>query len=64
MTLTFDIAHSGEMEAGLRPFTDTVIVAVVSGDPGGVTDEFAQYMCETLGQWYDGASVTLREEPK
>jgi hypothetical protein len=60
MTLTYDIVHPGEHEAGLRAYSDTVTVTVDSGDPGGVQDEFTEEMQKFLLQWFDGAAVGIR----
>jgi hypothetical protein len=60
MTLTYDIVHPGEREAGLRAYSDTVTVTVDSGDPGGVQDEFTEEMQKFLLQWFDGAAVGIR----
>jgi hypothetical protein len=59
VTFTYDIDFSGEMAAGLRPFTDTVKISVESNDPGGDAGEFEAFMMEGLRDWYDGASVVL-----
>lgn len=41
-------------------FTDTVVITVMSGFPGGEEGEFASHMQVALSEWYDGASVTER----
>ena len=58
-SLSFEIYFPGEMGAGLWPYSDTVIVECKSGDFGGGSGEFAEYMRECLKEWYDGAGVTL-----
>jgi len=59
MRLYFDVEHSGELGAGLRPYTDRVVIDVESGDPGGENGEFAEFMREALAEWFDGAGVGL-----
>ena len=59
----YDIEHPGEYGAGIHGFSDTVIVIVESGDPGGESkgeDSFQDFMLQSLREWYDGAGVTLR----
>lgn len=58
---TFDVYHAGERAAGLHSFTDTVTVAVESGDPGGDAGEFEEFILQTLKDWYDGAGVRVRK---
>jgi len=58
-SLSFEIYFSGEMGAGLWPYSDTVNVECKSGDFGGDPGEFAEYMRDCLKGWYDGAGVTL-----
>ena len=60
LTLTFDIQHPGELQAGLRAYSDTVTVTVDSGDDGAGPEVFAEYMRKSLSQWFDGAAVGLR----
>ncbi|MCK5602611.1 hypothetical protein KAR91_12095 [Candidatus Pacearchaeota archaeon] len=57
MRLKFDVEHPGEPNAGISSYTDTVIVDVESGDPGGDHDEFMEYMQSALSEWFDGAGV-------
>jgi hypothetical protein len=52
--------HPGEPAAGTVGFTDTVTIAVESGDPGGGVGEFVRFMRKALDEWYDGAEVTVR----
>ena len=69
MTLTFDVEHPGELQAGIRAYSDRVTVTVDSGDPGGqratnlreeTSWEFAEEMQRFLLAWFDGAAVGLR----
>jgi hypothetical protein len=60
LTLTYDIVHPGEREAGLRAYSEQVTVTVDSGDPGGSHGEFAEEMQGFLSEWFDGAAVRLR----
>ena len=57
MRLKFDIKNSGEVDAGLLPYTDTVIIDVESGNPGGEDGEFMEFMQSALAEWFDGSSV-------
>ena len=60
----FDIEFYSDHDAGLRGFTDKVIVSVESGDPGGDPGEFEVYMEKALSTWFDGAFVILNTELK
>jgi len=69
LTLTFDVEHPGELQAGIRAYSDRVTVIVDSGDPGGqratnlreeTSWEFAEEMQRFLLAWFDGAAVGLR----
>jgi hypothetical protein len=60
LTLTFDIQHPGELQAGLRAYSERVTVTVDSGDAGGEPGEFETFIQESLSQWFDGAAVGLR----
>ena len=69
LTLTFDVEHPGELQAGIRAYSDRVTVTVDSGDPGGqratnlreeTSWEFAEEMQRFLLAWFDGAAVGLR----
>ena len=60
LTLTFDVEHPGELQAGLRAYSDRVTVTVDSGDPGGDPGEFETFIQESLSQWFDGAAIGLR----
>jgi hypothetical protein len=62
MKLEYAVDMPSDMSAGLRGFTDTIIVNVESGDPGGEPGEFAQYMRDCLAEWFDGAGVQLNEK--
>lgn len=57
MRLKFNIEHKGEIGAGIRSYTDTVIIDVESGDPGGDNEEFMNFMQSALAEWFDGAVV-------
>lgn len=59
MELTFNVCFPGEMAAGLSSYTETVTIAVESGDPGGEQGEFAEHMRQALAEWFDGAGVAL-----
>lgn len=58
----FEIEHHGEWDAGIRPYSDTVVIQVVSGDPGGDEGEFEEHMRQALKDWYDGATVETQKE--
>jgi hypothetical protein len=60
LTLTFDVEHPGELQAGIRAYSDCVTVTVDSGDPGGDPSEFQTFILELLSEWFDGAAVGLR----
>ena len=60
LTLTFDVEHPGELQAGIRAYSDRVTVTVDSGDPGGDPGEFETFIQESLSQWFDGAAIGLR----
>lgn len=62
LKLTFDVSHSGEPGAGLTAYSDTVVVALESGEPGGEPGEFEQFMRDCLADWFDGAKVESRRE--
>ena len=53
----FDIEHTGDFDAGLRPYNDRVTVTVGSGDPGGEPGEFSDYISTCLADWFNGAYV-------
>ncbi|OPZ48255.1 MAG: hypothetical protein BWY95_00962 [Bacteroidetes bacterium ADurb.BinA104] len=60
----YSIDSPGESAAGIRSFTDEVMIIVDSGDPGGEEtgeDSFAEHMRQALTEWYDGAKVTNRK---
>lgn len=56
---TYDIDMPWDESAGLRGFTDRITITVESGDPGGEEGEFAEFMRESLAEWYDGAGVEI-----
>jgi len=58
LTLTFTVEHPGELQAGIRGYSDTVKVIVDSGDPGDKPGEFALHIHHALLNWFDGARVT------
>jgi hypothetical protein len=62
LTLTFDVEHPGELQAGIRAYSDTVTVTVDSGNPGSSPDEFQEHILQSLSEWFDGAAVGLRPE--
>lgn len=55
--ICFSVCHPGEMNAGIRPFTDDIRIQCCSGDFGGNPGEFAEFMRNVLEEWYDGARV-------
>ena len=61
MKLVFDVDFCGEPAAGLYSYHETVTILVESGDPGGEEGEFAQFMRDTLAEWFDGAGVEERD---
>jgi hypothetical protein len=56
--LKFHVYFPGELSAGLREYSETVVIYLESGDPGGEPREFQEYMRKALAEWYDGAKVT------
>lgn len=56
-TIKYEISHHGD--DGQLPFTETITVTVASGDPGGEPGEFAEWVGESLWEWYDGADVEM-----
>lgn len=58
----FHIEFSGELSAGLRPYSDDVLVIVNSGDPGGEPGEFLEFLRTSLREWFDGAAVMTQDE--
>jgi len=63
LKLTFDVDDAGEPGAGLPAYTDTVVVTLDSGQPGGEPGEFERYMRDCLAEWFDGARVEAVAEP-
>lgn len=61
LKLTFDIDCPSEPEAGLYGYTETVTVEVESGNPGGLGDEFSEYMRDCLSDWFDYSNVSMRK---
>lgn len=59
MKITFTITHPGEIGAGIRPFTDSATVELLSGHPGGDPGEFEEHLRSALADWFDGATVVL-----
>ena len=57
MRLKFDIENAGEIGAGLCSYTETVVIDVESGDPGGENGEFMEYMRGALADWFAGSRV-------
>ena len=60
--IVYDVDFSGEMSAGLRPYTDRIRVEVESGEPGGDAegeDSFQAHMLRAIREWYDGAGVEM-----
>jgi hypothetical protein len=63
-SVILDIRHPGELGAGIRGYSDTVKITVESGSPGGEAWEFAEFMRQTVAEWFDGARVTIRPNEK
>lgn len=59
VTYVFDIEVPSEYSAGIRGFTDKIVVSIESGDPGGEPGEFTQAMEQFLREWYDTQNVHL-----
>lgn len=55
----FGVNHPGELSAGITGYSDTVIVTVDSGNPGGEDGEFEELIRSTLAEWFDGAKVVM-----
>ena len=53
----FKIQHGGEIDAGIRAYSDRVIVWCESGDWGGDPGEFEEHMRQAIAEWFDGAGV-------
>lgn len=62
MSITYDVFFPGDKNAGLHAFGDTVTVTIASGDPGGEPDEFAEWMLQSLREWFDIAGVQIRKD--
>jgi hypothetical protein len=58
-SFTFSIENPGEPAAGLLALNDSLTITVDSGNPGGTSGEFEEYMRDCLAEWYDGAKVAL-----
>lgn len=56
----FYVSHPGEPGAGIRSYSDEILVTVQSGDPGGDPGEFPEWMRQAIAEWCDGAKVTCR----
>jgi len=61
MKIRFEIDSQGEDAAGIRGFTESITLDVESGDPGGESGQFAEFMREALADWFDGATVEIRD---
>ena len=59
MKINYLVEMPDDFSAGLRGFTDTLEITVESGDPGGDPGEFAEFMRQSLAEWFDGAGVTI-----
>lgn len=53
----YKIDHPGERDAGISAFSDTVIVLLESGNPGGEPGDFSEHIKLALKTWYDGAKI-------
>jgi hypothetical protein len=60
-SICFHICYPGELAAGMRAFDDEVSIRCDSGNFGGDEDEFADFMKAVLTEWYDGATVTVKQ---
>jgi len=60
--MKFYIEHSGEQNAGINPYSETITMGAESGDYGGEPGEFEEYIKQTLAEWYDGATVMTEHE--
>lgn len=61
--IIFDVCVPSERAAGILGFSDTIIISVESGDPGGDPGEFSDHILMALKEWYDGGNVVLRVRP-
>lgn len=61
-TIKFYVDFPGDSSAGMLSCNDDLTISCDSGDFGGEPGEFAAYIQESLGEWYDGASVTLMHD--
>jgi len=53
----YSINNPGELAAGIAGYNDEMTIC--SGDPGGESGEFSEYMRECIAEWFDGARVEL-----
>jgi hypothetical protein len=61
----FSIHSSGDMDFGMHPYDDEIIVEVKNGEPGSNPGDFAKYIEELLDNWFqfhDGTNVTIKIE--
>lgn len=56
----FHINNSGELGAGLLPYTEEVTVTVENDT--GDDEEFTEHMRLSLKEWFDGSSVLTEAE--
>lgn len=54
--LKFSVSHTGEPDAGIHCYYNTITVCC-DADPGGESDEFSAYILGCLSEWFDGAKV-------
>lgn len=59
LRLVYSIEIPEEHAAGLNGANDTVTVILASGDPGGDSGDFADFIRVSLVHWMDGGRVRL-----
>ena len=62
MKIKYRICVPSDLNAGIRGFSDQVIVEIKSGDPGGEKGEFEKHIRESLNEWYDSGDCVQLDE--
>ncbi len=60
MEISFDISGYDMTSCGTSVEEETIVITVASGDPGGNSGEFAEYLRGCLDSWYNGAVINIR----
>ena len=57
-----EIDSPQDLDAGIIGFTDTIVITVDSGDPGGAKSDFGTFLIDMFLEWYDdGARIEVIE---